>query len=275
MAMMCRKPYHNGSSEFGCGQCQPCRINRLRVWTCRLMLEAREHPESSFLTLTYAQEKLPVGGVLVKKDLQKFFKRLRKNVGNMKLRYYAVGEYGENTLRPHYHALVFGLPLCYSEMVQKSWNCGLTKVGTVTQASISYVVGYLMKKQTNVKGSPLEGYPPEFAIMSTKPGLGYGLVKRVEEAYMRYGGQKVVHGEDRPPTTIRLEGSKYHVGSYLQKAIYARAGYSDDDIVRWSREDENKKVEEAFVMSPDKLYQDRLVKTDRQLSRRLKRRVSI
>lgn len=49
-------------------------------------------------------------GVLIWSDVQKFFKRLRKNLvknhgKQFKLSYYAVGEYGETFFRPHFHIL--------------------------------------------------------------------------------------------------------------------------------------------------------------------------
>jgi len=48
---------------------------------------------------------------LIKRDVQLFVKRLRKDQdarGLAKIRYYLVGEYGDQTKRPHYHAAIFG-----------------------------------------------------------------------------------------------------------------------------------------------------------------------
>lgn len=61
---------------------------------------------SKFLKLL---QKVNVGGripMLSKSDLQKFLKRLRKAYGK-KVRYFACGEYGPKTFRPHYHLLFF------------------------------------------------------------------------------------------------------------------------------------------------------------------------
>jgi hypothetical protein len=44
----------------------------------------------------------------VKRDLQLFFKRLRKAYPDVKLRYFACGKYGEQFARPHYHVILFG-----------------------------------------------------------------------------------------------------------------------------------------------------------------------
>lgn len=58
----------------------------------------------------------PCQAVLYKPDLQKFMKRLRRsvdyhfknlNINEKKLYYFAVGEYGPTSLRPHYHVLLW------------------------------------------------------------------------------------------------------------------------------------------------------------------------
>ena len=81
------------------------------------MLEATQHAESTFVTLTYSEQSLPklplVGGLLPtlqRKDVVGFLKRLRTNVSPVKFRFFGCGEYGEQTERPHYHLLLFGLP---------------------------------------------------------------------------------------------------------------------------------------------------------------------
>ena len=62
-----------------------------------------------FSLYTYSDDHLPDNGSLVVADLQKFFKRLRKQYAKrntcIKLRYYAC-EYGDRHGRPHYHAIV-------------------------------------------------------------------------------------------------------------------------------------------------------------------------
>lgn len=107
-----------------CGHCMGCRIDKSREWANRCIMELQDHKDAYFLTLTYDEEhvprtsfKDPETGVeqpsltLVKKDLQGFIKRLRKRVEPDRIRYFACGEYGPKTQRPHYHAIVFGLRL--------------------------------------------------------------------------------------------------------------------------------------------------------------------
>ena len=93
----------------------PRRIARRQEWSMRVIHELAGYKDAVFLTLTYSDDHLPDNGSLVVADLQKFFKRLRKQYAKrntcIKLRYYACGEYGDRHGRPHYHAIVCGLSL--------------------------------------------------------------------------------------------------------------------------------------------------------------------
>ena len=105
-----------GSSIYlPCGQCMECRLERSRQWAIRCMHEAGTFEENSFITLTYNEENLPENGTLVKEDLQNFWKRLRKAIDPIKIKYFACGEYGLENDRPHYHAIVFGYDFGYQE----------------------------------------------------------------------------------------------------------------------------------------------------------------
>ena len=95
----------------GCGQCIHCRANRRREWVLRILLELEKHEFNTFLTLTYDDVHLPADQSLKTEHLTNFFKRLRYKV-DYPIRYYAVGEYGEETERPHYHVALFGHPNC-------------------------------------------------------------------------------------------------------------------------------------------------------------------
>lgn len=169
------------SITIPCGQCIGCRLARSREWAVRCVHEASLHSKNCFITLTYKDKYLPKDGSLVKKDFQKFMKRLRKNT-NKKIRYYQCGEYGEsckncgqNKLncektskcwdptfgRPHYHAILFGIDfeedqelltivngekLYNSETLRKIWGKGHVSIGNVTFESAAYVARYVMKK---------------------------------------------------------------------------------------------------------------------------------
>lgn len=187
-----------------CRMCVGCRLDKSREWANRIVLEQLYHQESWFLTLTYDDEHLPpaypvdpstgeivsIHATLVKSDLQKFFKRLRKYSGQS-LRYYACGEYGSQTYRPHYHCIIFGLslpdikllktnfsnqPYFTSDFISKCWPYGIHILGRVSFESAAYVARYTMKKATHgytKQYYDLAGIEPEFQTMSLKPGIGY------------------------------------------------------------------------------------------------------
>lgn len=187
--------------EIPCGKCIECRLAYARQWADRCMLEASYYDSNYFLTLTYNPEHLVVNeylnyetgefgtaSTLVKEDLQKFWKRLRKQTGQH-IRYFACGEYGETTARPHYHAIVYNLDipdlefykineqnqiLYKSKFLDSIWQKGFVTIGEVTWDSCCYVSRYVTKK---LKGQDSVFYTdhnilPEFVVMSRRPGIG-------------------------------------------------------------------------------------------------------
>jgi hypothetical protein len=168
--------------------------------------EASLHKNNSFITLTFNNENLPKNHSISKKDLQKFFKRLRKKMSPETMRYYACGEYGERNNRPHYHAIIFGydfpdkqlytvndgIALYRSKTLESCWKYGFSTIGEVTFESCAYVARYVMKKRkgdddtedkngkTNKqhyelldeKTGEIHQLEPEFCLMSRKPGIG-------------------------------------------------------------------------------------------------------
>lgn len=132
-----------------CGKCLYCRLQRRKEWCLRLQHENSYHTKSSFVTLTYTDENLPMvqgteRSTLKKSDLQNFFKKLRKK--GYKFKYYACGEYGEKTERAHYHAIIFGIDYEETKPINDAWDHGSTHIGSVTADSIRYVAQYIDKK---------------------------------------------------------------------------------------------------------------------------------
>ena len=83
--------------ELPCGQCMACRLNHARMWSIRISHEASCHTHNVFLTLTYDDEHLPSDGSVHKRDLQLFFKRLRKELKGAKLRYFCFSFCSKNS----------------------------------------------------------------------------------------------------------------------------------------------------------------------------------
>lgn len=180
-----------------CGRCIGCRLERSRQWAARLMFERQLHKAASFLTLTYSPENLPIPETLVYSHVQSFLKRLRKRIG-VPVRFFCVGEYGEQFARPHYHMILYGAdfssdrvlhtmskgnPIYVSSFLDDCWRLGYCYIGDVTFESAAYCARYSLKKVTGDAADlhysvidPDTGEvfmrQPEFCRMSLKPGIG-------------------------------------------------------------------------------------------------------
>lgn len=218
-----RMDSHSGiPMQVPCGQCIGCRLERSRQWAVRCMHEKMMHEQSSFVTLTYDDKNLPADGGLVKRDLQLFMKRLRKK-RDRGLRFFACGEYGEVTFRPHYHLLFFNTrfsdqkfyknsgdnPLYVSDELSELWPFGHNRIGEVTFESAAYVARYCLKKVTGESAvGHYGGRSPEFVLMSRRPGIGFGY-------YEKFGQQAYVHDNvivnGVPVTPPRYYDTKYEL----------------------------------------------------------------
>lgn len=166
------------------------------------MHEASLHDANCVVTLTYDNAHLPVDGSLVKDEFPRFVRRLRKR--GAKVRYFHCGEYGDDLLRPHYHACLFGhdfpdklpceasksgAPQFVSESLSGVWGQGIATIGELNFESAAYIARYVTKK---VLGKAAAGHysrvdyttgevveaEPEFATMSRRPGIGAGWFER-------------------------------------------------------------------------------------------------
>lgn len=160
-----------------CRKCGNCLRNRKQDWQFRLKNELEYADSAYFVTLTYSDDYVPVQNgqdVLHKPDLQKFFKRLRKRHSShskSQIRYYAVGEYGTQFKRPHYHIILFN---AVQQDVIDSWAAGFVKFDKVNMSSIGYVLGYVSSIDDE---SVSRGVPKQFAVMSRRPAIGYRYIQ--------------------------------------------------------------------------------------------------
>lgn len=230
--MECLAPKYLAKREITvpCGKCAFCAATLRSDWALRLLYEGKKHYGSKFVTLTYNNGHLiwDKGSPQLSKpnkngnsDLQKWFKRVRK--AGYKFRYYAVGEYGSQTYRPHYHVLVFGdVP---EQVLQKAWSyqnkstkkynaIGHVHCGQVTQQSVMYCLGYIVNgkgwKMRHKRVAP-------FTIMSRRPGLGSNYLTKAMIAW---------HRSDRRNYAI-IDGAKRHLPRYYKCKIFSKV-----DLVR-------------------------------------------
>lgn len=223
--MLCRNPFVKGDLAFGCGQCLACRVQRRRLWTHRLLLEAATHRSSCFLTLTYRDPPCgPPRGNLSPKDAQDFLKRLRSRIAPLPVRYYLVGEYGDQTLRPHFHLALFGLGPEHHQLLEDCWGHGFVMALPLCRQAAQYVVGYVTQKVA--QRSP-PGRVPMFARMSRHPGLGAPAVDDgVVGALCSRGGSVLLAVERDVPAVARHGSTLLPLGRYLRDR--ARVGVGMD-----------------------------------------------
>ncbi len=229
-----RHGLYTGGLTVPCGRCMHCRIQRTAEWTMRLLHEYAMSSHGIFLTLTYDPERLPYMDyfhndqliqvpTLQKSHVQNFVKRLRKRTNNKKIKYFATGEYGDQTYRPHYHLILFNyLPQSYSFPLSEVWKDGFTHVGNVTPESLKYVAGYVQKKwYGDLTESP--HYPSIEPFSLKSQGLG--------KNYVLKNKQQLLHN-----ACTSVNGVPVGLPRYYKKLL------TDDDPKKL--EELNKKVKE-------------------------------
>lgn len=236
--MLCRNPYTSGAAAYPCGQCMPCRFNRRRIWSHRILLESLQYADNTFCTLTYSDENLPPDGSLDPRHAQLWLKRLRFTYGE-KIRFYLVGEYGDTTLRPHYHAALFGFPNCrrgtsyfprpgsrccaVCDIVASTWQHGNILLAPLNEQTASYVAGYVTKKMTSKDDSRLNGRHPEFARMSLRPGIGHDALHEVASELIRYD-----LASPDVPLALRHGSKQLPLGRYLRRKLRLLVGLDEN-----------------------------------------------
>ena len=206
-----------------CGQCVPCLLGYSRDKATQIMLEknfgyeeGEPYPDGTswMITCTYDNEHLHThktintetgelfeGISLKTKDDQNFMKLLRYYYPNMKMKRVVAGEYGSLSLRPHYHSIIFGLPLDVTKF--KTWNVnkwgqrtwtlqdlndiwgkGMVNIARVEWQNAAYVARYALKKANKKDKNwyAAQGMAPEFIHWSNGIGKNY-FMNNYEDIY--------------------------------------------------------------------------------------------
>jgi len=201
-----------GYQDVPCRKCFKCIRRRTNDWVIRLTEELKVSSSAFFVTLTYSDENLIYGDLaatLCREHLKKYIRKVRKKCGK-NIKYYACGEYGTKTKRPHYHVILFNASRGAAEY---SWSDngemkGHVKIGNVTQSSMAYVAKYINK--ASYEFAKNAGVEPEYSVMSKNLGVGY-LKKHIVEW----------HRDDPESRLIYvLKGRKYPLPSYYKKKIF-------------------------------------------------------
>lgn len=192
-----------------CGRCPVCKKTRTNQWMFRLRQENKVALTSHFITLTYDTDHIPITPngfpTLDKKAFPLFMKRLRKK-SKGKLKYYAVGEYGSKTSRPHYHAILFN---ALEKDIHSSWTLGGVHIGVVNDKTTGYTAKYINKPK-RIPAFAADDRIREFSLMSKGIGSSY-----MSPEMIKY------HKSDLSRNFVTIEdGIKLPLPRYYREKIY-------------------------------------------------------
>lgn len=221
------------NTRVPCGQCMPCRINKGRLWSARIIMEWLECPQRCyFLTFTYADGYLPSPeitttidgktykqGTLEKQRFRQWIKNVqRNNVGPF--RYYAVGEYGDARGRAHYHMAIFPQHPAQVHALKGLWTKGFVTADELTDKRARYLANYTAKKLTKSTDERLvPEQEPEFRISSRNPPLGAAFVERVIRYYQTPKGKKLLEDTGDVGRSFRVGGAIHPLGQWPLRKI--------------------------------------------------------
>lgn len=266
-------------TPFPCGWCLPCRINKARMWQHRIILESKSHMDNIFVTLTYNDECVPLNDnadlILHKPDLQNFMKRLRRKKDGERIRYFSVGEYGDESERPHYHICLFGLGKESCESIESSWTSkrgpyGIVHVGEITPESARYIAGYTIKKLTRPNDERLRGKPPEFMLSSKRGGgIGHDEVVRIAKRIKN----NPYLDTNEILNTFTIGGKAFPLGGYLTNVLFNNLGF-DPVLKEQKLKEYQDKLFVEHEINTDSYYHN-IIDSSRQYRKNLERRHSI
>lgn len=193
------------SIQVPCGKCCECKKRYQNDWSLRMNEELKAYGyKATFVTFTYNNDSVPkvvdkdTGAIYLsvnKKHIQNALKRFRigykrANGCNLDFSYFLTSEYGPRTLRPHYHAIFFGLHKETLMPLLDDWRnrYGFVKVDNVridgNQSAVAKYVGKYCSK--GVFENPLveQGFVmPTFHLMSKGLGKAYLEDKSVQRYF--------------------------------------------------------------------------------------------
>lgn len=219
--------------QIPCRKCLPCRLNIASEKAIRAMHEAQIFGDNNcFLTLTYSDAHLSSPRLHLE-DFQTFMKDLRNHVGHApesRIGVMYTGEYGEETKRPHWHAILFnydppdkkkfrtterGDHVFKSTLIDEIWGKNdpekkPSEIGNVTMDSAGYVARYAAKKLVHGKDQEHDFHP--IHKTSSKNAIGKRWIEKYWEQTFNNG--YVLH----PQNKSKLSIPRYYV-DWLRKQI--------------------------------------------------------
>lgn len=282
--------------DIPCGQCVGCRLEYSRQWAIRCVLESLQYEHNYFVTLTYNPENLPqkenyvvdydtgeagekfYSAPLVPEHLTTFMKDLRRHFeyhyNHIGIRFFACGEYGSQSMRPHFHLILFNCPIpdldffkssfngdvyytskileeIWSEKVGKDENGktiykprGFVLVTNCNFETCSYVARYMLKKQKGLNADYYYklGLIPPFTRCSRMPGIAKSYYDINRDKIYNYDSLVITNGKGIAKT---VKPPKYY-----------------DRLYDLEDPEDLKRIKERRTESAENSLKNRLSKTD-------------
>lgn len=270
--------------KLPCGKCPECLKRRASGWSYRLRKQGDVSTSALFVTLTFGNGMCPKSkkgyNTLVKKDdetqpyerkdgtigfkthplsIPAFIKRLRTIQGEPNIKYYAVGEYGTENERPHYHLILFNSNY---DAVLRVWSLdgkpiGQVHFGDVNGASIGYVLKY-MTKPSKIPKHKNDDRMKEFSLMSKGLGANY-ITEKMKQWHKA--------SPDRMYITIE-DGKKISMPRYYKDKIYGDDPELKDHVAYLAKLRGDKKIENDIENQGDN-YENYLRSKEEQAYRKM------
>ena len=210
------------------------------------------HPNTFPKLQNYASENITIG-YCCKKDLQNFFKRLRRRLDydtsnlitdvpkeNRSFRYFVTSEYGPGTFRPHYHGLLFFDNLSVSRAVEEHYIYESWKLCDSQNLDCSQVFGpasaYVAKYVRGFSELPdilkIATKTAVFYLCSRRPAIGVpffdysSMVSKVQCNTAKYDKLFI---QDGVPTSVSLPIFSSATNFYFSK-LYKSSSYDTKDL---------------------------------------------
>jgi len=156
-----------------------------------------------------------------------------------KLRYFACGEYGSKGNRPHFHIIIFNIPLryyqydtihneWYSNTLDEIWGNGNVHIGTVERGSAHYTAKYTIKSLFD-KYDPNDPRTKPYAVMSRNPGIGNNYINNETKTYFN---------NTQNNYTRLKSGHAQPIGRYYKDKIWPEEKITDGLSI-WPKERNN------------------------------------
>lgn len=245
-----------------CKTCIECRNMRREDFSNRLRFQLMTYNYvGSFISLTYRDSDLPIllpegsavvgkyfgscppafGSTLSRSDISNFCDKMQKRIKRKYGRsgkYIAVGEYGDDSHRPHFHIIYVGLPPD-RKLVREVWSHGNVDVGPINKGAIRYVLNYIDKQVfgANALFEEYGDFQPPFAHFSK--ALGFDYIQKNIDKFDEYGILK--YGDS---------GKQFQLNPYLRdKYNFKKKPFKrySDSVIKYADEHNIKDLEKALI----------------------------